>query len=346
MLSTLIDLALKYKLLVIALFLTVMALGFRAYEHIPIDAFPDITPKQVVIYTESPGNSAEDIEKLITYPLESAISGMAGVKQILSNSFFGLSYVSVFFEDDMDIYFLRQLMSERLASVDIPQGWGKPTLGPNTTGLGQVFWYEIKDNTHTYSLRQLRQMQDYIVTPLFKSVSGVEEVIGWGGYEKQYNVLIDTNKLQDINITYEDIVNALQRSNKAAGGQYLEFNREQYLIRGAGLYKSLDDIRHTVIKSADGHAVTIQDIATVEEGSAPRFGAISIDGNESVMGMVLQRTATNAAKVVASIKAKIETVNTALPEGVATGIRTGDRMTVSVPAAGLTEQGTVAEIAP
>ncbi len=316
MLSTIIDLSLRYKLLVIALFIAVMALGFRAYENIPIDAFPDITPKQVVIYTESPGNSAEDIEKLITYPLESAISGMAGVKQILSNSFFGLSYVSVFFEDDMDIYFLRQLMSERLASVDIPQGWGKPTLGPNTTGLGQVFWYEIKDSTGTYSLRDIRQMQDYIVTPLFKSVSGVEEVIGWGGYEKQYNVLIDTTKLQDIGITYDDIVNALQRSNKAAGGQYLEFNREQYLIRGAGLYKSLDDIRHTVIKSAQGHAVTIQDIATVEEGSAPRFGAVSIDGSEAVIGMVLQRTATNAAKVVDAIKAKIETVNTALPDGV------------------------------
>ena len=316
MLEKLIDLSLKYKLLVIAIFIAIMAFGFRAYQNIPIDAFPDITPKQVVIYTESPGNSAEDIEKLITYPLESAISGMAGVKMIMSNSFFGLSYVSVFFEDDMDIYFLRQLMSERLASVDIPDGWGKPTLGPNTTGLGQVFWYEIKDTTGKYSLRELREMQDYIVTPLFKSVSGVEEVIGWGGYEKQYSVIIDTKKLQNIDVTYEDIVDALQKSNLAAGGQYLEFNREQYLIRGAGLYKSLDDIRNTVIKSNGGQAVTIQDVATIEEDSAPRFGATSIDGEESVIGMVLQRTATNAAKVVESIKEKIETVNIALPKGV------------------------------
>ncbi|MCF6341152.1 MAG: CusA/CzcA family heavy metal efflux RND transporter, partial [Sulfurimonas sp.] len=292
------------------------AFGFKAYQNIPIDAFPDITPKQVVIYTESPGNSAEDIEKLITYPLESAISGMAGVKMIMSNSFFGLSYVSVFFEDDMDIYFLRQLMSERLASVDIPQGWGKPTLGPNTTGLGQVYWYEIKDTTGKYTLREIRQMQDYIVTPLFKSVSGVEEVIGWGGYEKQYNVEIDTKKLQNIGVTYKDIVDALQKSNLAAGGQYLEFNREQYLIRGAGLYKSLDDIRNTVVKSNKGQAVTIRDVAVVKEGSAPRFGAISIDGEESVIGMVLQRTATNAAKVVELIHKKIETVNTALPDGV------------------------------
>ncbi len=316
MLNSIIELSLKYKLLVIAIFIAIMAFGFRAYQNIPIDAFPDITPKQVVIYTESPGNSAEDIEKLITYPLESAISGMAGVKMIMSNSFFGLSYVSVFFEDDMDIYFLRQLMSERLLSVDIPDGWGKPVLGPNTTGLGQVFWYEIKDTTNKYTLREIRQMQDYIVTPLFKSVSGVEEVIGWGGYEKQYNVEIDTKKLQNIGVTYEDIVDALQKSNKAAGGQYLEFNREQYLIRGAGLYKSLDDIRRTVVKSNNGQAVTIEDVAEVKEGSAPRFGAISIDGEESVMGMVLQRTATNAAKVVESIREKIETVNSALPDGV------------------------------
>ncbi len=316
MLNFIIDTALKYKFLVLTLFVVISAFGFKAYKEIPVDAFPDITPKQVVIYTESPGNSAEDIEKLLTYPIESALSGMAGVKLIMSNSFFGLSYVSIFFEDNMDIYFLRQLVSERLSSVDIPSGWGKPMLGPNTTGLGQVFWYEIKDTTSSYSLREIREMQDYVVTPLFKSVSGVEEVVGWGGYEKQYNVLIDTKKLQNIDVTYSDIVDALQKSNQAAGGQYLEFNREQYLIRGAGLYKSLDDIRNTVVKSLDGHSVTIGDVATVETGSAPRFGSISIDGSEAVMGMVLQRSATNAAKVVERLKEKLKTVASALPEGV------------------------------
>lgn len=316
MLDKLIELSLKYKVLVLVAFLALSAFGFKAYNEIPVDAFPDITPKQVVIYTESPGNSAEDIEKLITYPIEAAVSGMAGVKLIMSNSILGLSYVSIFFEDSMDIYFLRQLVSERLTSIDIPQGWGKPVLGPNTTGLGQVFWYEVKDTTGTYSLREIKEMQKYIVTPLFKSVSGVEEVIGWGGDDKQYDVLIDTKKLQNFDITYADIVTALQKSNQAAGGQYLEFNREQYLIRGAGLYKTLDDIRNTVVKSSKGQSITIGDIASVDTGSAPRFGAVSIDGKEAVMGMVLQRTATNAAKVVERIKAKIETVNTALPEGV------------------------------
>jgi cobalt-zinc-cadmium resistance protein CzcA len=241
---------------------------------------------------------------------------MAVVKLIMSNSIFGLSYVSVFFEDDMDIYFLRQLVAERLSNVDIPKGWGKPVLGPNTTGLGQVFWYQVKDATGKYSLQQLKEMQEYIVKPLFKSVSGVEEVIGWGGDEKQYNVLIDTKKLQDFGITYDDIVKALQKSNLSAGGQYLEFNREQYLIRGAGLYKTLDDIRNTVVKPTKGQAITIGDIASVQPGVAPRFGAVTIDNKEAVMGMILQRTATNAAKVVERIKEKIETVNTALPEGV------------------------------
>ncbi len=316
MLNKIIELSLKYKILVLVLFIVISAFGFKAYRDIPVDAFPDITPKQVVVFTESPGNSAEDIEKLVTYPIESALSGMAGVKLILSNSIFGLSYVSVFFDDDMDIYFLRQLVSERLSTVSIPKGWGKPVLGPNSTGLGQVFWYQIKDTTGKYTLSELREMQEYIVTPLFKSVSGVEEVIGWGGYEKQYNVLVDTKKLQDFGITYDDIVQALQKSNQAAGGQYLEFNREQYLIRGAGLYKSLDDIRNTVIKPSAGQAVTIGDVAEVQKGVSPRFGAVSIDGHEEVMGMVLQRSATNAAKVVERIKEKIATVNSALPEGV------------------------------
>jgi len=156
MLDKLIELSLKYKLIDIVLFMTISAFGYNAYKNIPIDAFADITPKQVVIYTESPGNSAEDIEKLITYPIESVLSGMAGVKTIMSNSIFGLSYVSVFFDDDMDIYFLRQLVSQRLSSVDIPNAWGKPMLGPNTTGLGQVYWYQLQDTTKKYNLRDVR----------------------------------------------------------------------------------------------------------------------------------------------------------------------------------------------
>ncbi|MFY4820667.1 efflux RND transporter permease subunit, partial [Aliarcobacter butzleri] len=316
MLERIIDVSLKYKLIVIILFLIISIMGIKVYKSIPVDAFPDITPKQVIIYTESPGNSAEDIEKLITYPIESAMSGIAGVKTIMSNSIFGLSYVAVFFEDDMDIYFLRQLVNERLSSINIPEAWGKPTLGPNTTGLGQVFWYQLKDNTNKYSLKELREMQDYLVTPLFKGVKGVEDVIGWGGDEKQYSIIVDSKKLQNVNITYNDIVGSLQKSNQIAGGQYLEFNKEQYLIRGIGLYKTLDDIRKTVIKSENGQAITIEDIGIVEESSKPKFGAVSINGEEAVIGMILQRSQTNAAEVVSKIKEKLQTVNNVLPEGV------------------------------
>ena len=300
----------------LALFIAISGFGYKAYQDIPVDAFPDITPKQVVIYTESSGNSAEDIEKLITYPLESAMSGLPGVKMILSNSIFGLSYVSIFFEDDYDTYLLRQLVTERLNTVDIPKGWGTPMMGPNTTGLGQVLWYALKDEKKQYTPSQLRQMHEYGVTPLLKSVDGVEEVISWGGFEKQYEVLIDPKRLQTVDVTYNEVIEALEKSNQSVGGQYLEFNREQYLIRGAGLYQSMDDIRNTVLRTKDAKTVTINDVATVQEGKAPRFGAVSVDGKERVFGMVLQRSGTNAAKVVELIKAKMPLVDASLPEGV------------------------------
>jgi len=300
----------------LALFIAISGFGYKAYQDIPVDAFPDITPKQVVIYTESSGNSAEDIEKLITYPIESAMSGLPGVKMILSNSIFGLSYVSIFFEDDYDTYLLRQLVTERLNTVDIPKGWGTPVMGPNTTGLGQVLWYALGDKKNKYTPSQLRQMHEYAVTPLLKSVDGVEEVISWGGFEKQYEVLIDPKRLQTVDVTYNEVIVALEKSNQSVGGQYLEFNREQYLIRGHGLYQSIDDIRNTVIRTKDAKTVTINDVATVQVGKAPRFGAVSVDGKERVFGMVLQRSGTNAAKVVELIKAKMPLVNAALPEGV------------------------------
>jgi len=310
------EVLIQYKFLIIALFIAISGFGYKAYQDIPVDAFPDITPKQVVIYTESVGNSAEDIEKLITYPIEAAMSGLPGVKLILSNSMFGLSYVSIFFEDDYDTYLLRQLVTERLNTVDIPKGWGVPTMGPNTTGLGQVLWYALNDEKSAYSASALREMHTYHVTPLFKSVDGVEEVITWGGFEKHYEVLIDAKKLQNLEVTYNEIIEALEKSNQSVGGQYLEFNREQYLIRGAGLYQNLDDIRNTVIRNSNAKAVTIQDVATVQVGKAPRFGAVSVDGKERVFGMVLQRSGTNAANVVEKLKEKMSLVEASLPKDV------------------------------
>ena len=306
----------QYRFLILAFFTILAILGYRAYKEIPVDAFPDITPKQVIIYTESPGNPPQMIEKLITYPIESSMAGLPGVKLIMSNSIFGLSYVSIFFEDKYDIYFLRQLVSERLANVDIPKELGKPVLGPNTTGLGQVFWYSIEDSTKKYSLAKLREIQEYVVAPLLKSIDGVEEVVSWGGFEKQYEAQVDPKKLQAVGVTYEDVIEALQRTNISAGGQYIAMNKEQYIIRGAGFYKNLDQIARTVIKSQGIKSVTVADVAKVVEGRAPRFGAVTIDGQERMFGMVLQRSGTNAAKVVERIKQKLPKIDQALPKGV------------------------------
>jgi cobalt-zinc-cadmium resistance protein CzcA len=307
----------RYKFLVVTLFGVITLFGIRAYEEVPVDAFPDITPKQVVIYTESPGNSAEDIEKLVTYPIESAMAGLPGVRTILSNSIFGLSYVAVFFEDDYDIYFLRRLVSERLATVDIPQGWGKPELGPNTTGLGQVVWYVLEADTNaSYDLAALRTLNRYTVKPMLKAVDGVEEVINWGGYEKRYEVRIDPLRLQATGVNYQEVLDALRRANRAAGGQYLERQGEQYLIRLDAFYRSKEDIARTVVRTHEAKSITIGDIADVKEGVAPRFGAVSVNGGERVFGMVLQRTGTNAAEVVAHIKKELERIVRTLPEGV------------------------------
>ncbi|CAA6807458.1 MAG: Cobalt-zinc-cadmium resistance protein CzcA; Cation efflux system protein CusA [uncultured Campylobacterales bacterium] len=316
MLSKIIDISLKQRLLVLISFTLIALFGYQSYKDIPIDAFPDITPNQVVIYTESDGNSAEDIEKLVTYPIEIALSGLKGVKSITSNSIFGLSYVSVFFEDGLDNYFIRQLVYQRLSSVDIPEGWGKPTIGPNTTGLGQVFWYEIKNENKTYSLSKIRELQEYTIAPLLKGINGVEEVVSWGGYEKQYSISILPHKLQEFDIKYQDVLEAIRSSNISAGGQYLEFNDEQYLIQGSGFYNSLEDIENSIIKHTTNGSIKIKDISKVSISTSPRFGAISIDTKESVIGMVLQRTGTNASKVVENIKQKLPLINKTLPKGV------------------------------
>ena len=316
MLYKLIEFSLKNRLLVVLIFLIITFLGYKSYKTIPIDAFPDITPKQVVIYTESSGNSAEDIEKLVTYPLESALAGLSGVKKITSNSLFGLSYISVFFEDSYDIYFLRQQVSERIQSVDIPQGFGKPILGPNTTGLGQVFWYQLEDKEQRYSLQSLREIQEYYVKPILKSVKGVEEVISWGGFQKQFEIVVESRNLERYKLNFKDLIDAIKNANCGAGGQYLEFNSEQYLIRGVGFYKNIEDIKNTFVKSVDGRVITLEDVAEVKVGNQPRFGAVTINTKESVFGMVLQKTATDANMVVKGLKEKIKIVNNSLPEGI------------------------------
>ena len=215
MLNSLVEASLRYKFLVIVVFLVVAFLGVRAVNTVPIDAFPDVTPVQVNIYTESPGLAAEDVEQLITFPVESGMAGLPGVEQIRSVSLFGLSYVAVYFEDDVDIFFARRLVMERLQEVAdrIPEGYGTPEMGPNSSGLGQVFWYTVEraDEKLDAGLTDmdLRTIQDWSVRLILRTASGVDDEMSWGGQERQYQVVIDPLRLIKYGLDYRTIMEAI-----------------------------------------------------------------------------------------------------------------------------------------
>ncbi len=322
MLNKLVEFSLQYKVLVLITFGVIAFLGVRAINTIPIDAFPDVTPAQVNIYTESPGLAAEDVEELLTFPIESAMAGLPDVKEIRSVSLFGLSYVAVYFKDDMDIYFARRLVGERLQEVGdrIPEGYGTPELGPNTSGLGQVFWYTLERADEKLNAditdMDLRTLQDWTVRLILRTAPGVDDVTSWGGQERQYQVQIDPLKLIKYGLGFTEVMEAIEANNRQVGGQYIDQGSEQFLVRGLGLVKNEADIGAIKLKSVDGTAVYIRDVATVKQAGALRFGAVTRDGKEVVLGMALSRMGENAKTVVDNVKTKLETVEKALPPGV------------------------------
>ena len=322
MLQRLVDLSLRYKVLVLILFLVVGCLGYRSLGQLPIDAFPDVTPVQVNIYTEASGLAAEDVESLLTTPVESALAGLPKVEEIRSVSLFGLSYVAVYFADDMDIYFARQLVNERLQQVGdrLPAGYGKPEMGPNTSGLGQVFWYTVERADDTLAQApgdmNLRTLQDWSIRLMLRTAPGVDDVTSWGGQEKQYQVRIDPMKLIAHKLGFKDVIDALQANNAQVGGNFVDVGREQYLVRGLGMVRNGSDLGQIVLKTEDGTPVYVRDVATITEAGAPRTGAVTRDGKEVVMGQALARIGENAKSVVDAVKAKLDTVTQALPEGV------------------------------
>lgn len=322
MLNKLVENSLQYKFLVIVGFIVVAFLGVRAVNNIPIDAFPDVTPIQVNIYTESPGLAAEDVEQLLTFPVESGMAGLPAVQEIRSVSLFGLSYVAVYFEDDMDIYFARRLVMERLAEVAdrIPEGYGTPEMGPNTSGLGQVFWYTIERADEELNAAvtdmDLRTLQDWTVRLILRTAPGVDDVMSWGGQERQYQVQIDPQKLIKYSLGYKDIMETIEANNRQVGGQYIDQGPEQYLVRGLGLVKGETDIGNIVVKVSDGTPVYLKDVAEIKQAGGLRFGAVTRDGKEVVLGMALSRVGENAKNVVDAVKAKIAITEQALPEGV------------------------------
>ena len=321
MLNRLVEVSLRYKLLVLILFAVVAALGVRAVLTVPIDAFPDVTPAQVNIYTESPGLAAEDVEQLLTFPVESALAGLPKVQEIRSVSLFGLSFVSVYFDDDMDIYFARQLVNERLQELGdrLPEGYGKPQMGPNASGLGQVFWYTVERapgvTRDQVSDMDLRTWQDWTVRLILRTAHGVDDVTSWGGGEREYQVHIDPQRLHARGLGFSDVIEAIPANNGQVGGNVMDVGREQLLVRGLGLLRSSDDIGAIVLKSEDGIPVYLRDVASVIEAPAPRFGAVTHDGEEVVLGMALARIGENAKDVVKAVEAKLDTVRGALPDG-------------------------------
>ncbi|MDE0094392.1 MAG: CusA/CzcA family heavy metal efflux RND transporter [Gammaproteobacteria bacterium] len=322
MLKRLVEASLRYKFLVLIAFAVVAFFGLRAVVTVPIDAFPDVTPIQVNIYTESPGLAAEDVEQLLTLPIESGMAGLPKVQQLRSVSLFGLSYIAVFFDDDMDINFARQLVGERLSEVGdrIPDGYGTPELGPNTSGLGQVFWYTLeradKELEAAVTDMDLRTLHDWSVRLILRTAPGVDDVISWGGQERQFQVIVDPVNLIKYDLTFTDVMNVIGLNNTQVGGQYVNLGREQYLVRGLGLVTDEQDIGDIVVKVDDGIPVYLRDIAEIRQGGAVRFGAVTRDGEEVVLGMTLSRIGENAAKVVQTVKQKVEIVNESLPDGV------------------------------
>ncbi|HIL83131.1 MAG TPA: efflux RND transporter permease subunit [Pseudomonadales bacterium] len=322
MLEKLVEASLHYKFLVLVAFGVISFLGWRAVVTVPIDAFPDVTPAQVNIYTESPGLAAEDVEQLLTFPIESGMAGLPRVQEIRSISLFGLSYVTVYFDDDMDIYFARRLVMERLQEVQerIPEGYGTPSMGPNTSGLGQVFWYTLERADEQLNAditdMDLRTLHDWNVRLILRTASGVDDVISWGGQERQYQVILDPLNLIKYGLTFSEVVEVIGRNNRQVAGQYVNLGAEQYLVRGVGLVTGESDIGAIVVKVEDGIPVYLKDVASIKQGPALRFGAVTRDGKEVVLGITLSRIGENAANVVDAVKAKVEIVKKSLPEGI------------------------------
>jgi cobalt-zinc-cadmium resistance protein CzcA len=321
MLARLVELSLRYKVLVLIGFVVVAFLGMRALRSLPIDAFPDVTPVQVNVYTEAAGLAAEDVEQLLTTPVESALAGLPKVAEIRSVSLFGLSYVSVYFADDMDIYFARQLVNERLQQVGdrLPAGYGKPEMGPNTSGLGQVFWYTVERADEALkdgpSDMDLRTLQDWTVRLILRTAPGVDDVTSWGGQERQYQVRVDPLKLIAHGLGFKQVMQSLEANNAQVGGNVIDVGREQYLVRGLGLVRNATDIGNIVLKTEDSTAIYVRDVATVTEAGAPRTGAVTRNGKEVVMGQALARIGENAKSVVDAVKGKLDTVRQSLPKG-------------------------------
>ena len=316
MIASLLEFSLRQRILVLGLTGLLSVAGVFAFQSIPIDAYPDVTNIQVQVLTEAPGLSPVEVERFITYPLELQMTGLPGLAEIRSLSKFALSQVTVVFNDDVDMYFARQLVLERImaAKERLPEGL-EPVMAPVTTGLGEVYHYYVEGPNATATdanvveteLTDQRTMQDWVLRPLLKSVPGVIDVNGMGGFVKQYQVLVDPAKLRKFDLTLHDIYDAVAKNNANAGGNVLERHAERTIVRGLGLIKSVNDIESIIVKESGGTPVFVRDVAEVRIGHAVRHGAVVLNGErEVVIGTVLMIRGGNARQVVEAVKTKVD----------------------------------------
>ncbi|GGF80111.1 CusA/CzcA family heavy metal efflux RND transporter [Wenyingzhuangia marina] len=307
---------------IIGLFMLALTIwGVYSLRQIPIDAVPDITNNQIQIITVSPTLATQEVEQFITTPIELSLQSLQKTEEIRSISRFGLSVITVVFQEDYDIYLARQLVSERLkeAQSNIPNGLGTPEMAPISTGLGEIYQYVVRPKKgfkEQYSASDLRTIQDWIVKRQLLGIEGVAEINSMGGYLKQYEVAIDPMVLKSMNLNITNIFDALEKSNENTGGAYIEKKPNTYYIRAKGIAKSLEDIGNIVIQKQNNTPILIKDVATVHFGKAPRYGALVRDGEEVVGGKVMMFKGANSAEVTELVKQRVIQIQKSLPEGV------------------------------
>lgn len=320
MINALIKFSVANRLIVILLVAIMAAAGAYSLINLPIDAVPDVTNVQVQVLTSAPSLAPLEIERQVTFPVETAMSGLPDVEEIRSVSKFGLSAVTIVFHESVDTYFARQLVQERLtqAREQIPESIGSPELGPISTGLGEIYQYELVSPDGSQDAKALRTVQDWSVRRQLLGVPGATEINSFGGFEKQYQVRLSPEKLQSYGLALRDIYQAVGRNNANVGGAYIQKGAEQYLLRGIGLVENPEDIGSIVVKTgAEGVPVYVRDVAEIVEGSTVRQGAVTADGKgEIVAGIVLMLKGENSRTVVNAVKERVEEVKKSLPPGV------------------------------
>lgn len=315
----LIRFVLRSRLLMGVLGILVLAAGWFSYKQLPVDAFPDVTPALVQVFTETEGLAPEEVEKFVTYPVETAMNGLPNLKEIRSISNFGLSVINIYFEDGTDIYFARQLVGERLqmAREEIPEGFGDPEMGPIATGLGQILFFVVEDEKQSRTPEEMREIQDWLIKFNLQTVPGVTEVLSLGGEVKQFQVRVRPADLLRYDLTINEIKEKVGANNGNAGAQFLVKNAEEFIIRSVGLAEKIGDLERIVLKVQDGTPVYLNQVADVVIGGEIRRGLATMNGaGEVVVGMVLKLIGTNTSTVIADVKTKLGEINRVLPEGV------------------------------